>query len=41
MIVIKYFKDQKEIYEKACENLKSFINNIDANLRMLGLMCLK
>ena len=39
--IIKHFKDHPSLYNQACENLKSFINHTDANLRSLGLSCLK
>jgi len=39
--IIKHFKEHTVLYNQACENLKSFINHTDANLRSLGLSCLK
>ena len=39
--IIKHFKEHTALYNQACENLKSFINHTDANLRSLGLSCLK
>jgi len=39
--IIKHFKEHPSLYNQACENLKSFINHADANLRSLGLSCLK
>ena len=39
--IIKHFKEHPSLYNQACENLKSFINHTDANLRSLGLSCLK
>lgn len=39
--IIRHFQEHKSLYSLACENLKSFINHTDANLRSLGLSCLK
>lgn len=39
--IIRHFQEHKQIYSLACENLKSFINHTDSNLRSLGLACLK
>lgn len=39
--IIRHFKEHSSLYNQACDNLKSFINHIDANLRSLGLSCLK